>query len=265
MRYNSKAGNLIPKLLCGIAGVSLVVFFLLKKEDAPSNAIPTTNDEMGFVISAFPFTTSKTIHGQGKVHIYQTSFPVNAGTIVEAVLKESGDAVAALYIFDEGRTLNCSKKGKIKGEEAAALTFFNGGRASIIVELTKPYGSYALSVDTKGVERLIETLPYTSPPEAGYMSQTDAEGEKWHWYQIASPVSAGTVISANLSVTGNANMDVTIFVDRDTVSYGANHGIGENEHAELTIEKDSKVYVIIDNVEGEGNYSLTVTSTIPTK
>ncbi len=262
MRYNSKAGNLIPKLLCGIAGVSLVVFFLLKKEEAPSNAISTTNDEMGFVISAFPFTTSKTIHGQEKVHIYQTSFPVDAGTIVEAALKESGDGIAALYISDAGGTLNYSKKGKIKGEEEAALTFFNGGMASIIVELTKPYGSYALSVDTKGMERLVETLPYTS---SGYMSQTDAEGGKWHWYQIASSVSPGTVISANLSVTGNANMDVTIFVDRDTVTYGANHGVGENEHAELTIEKDSKVYVIIDNLEGEGNYSLTITGTVPTK
>ena len=260
MRFNSKAGNLIPKLLCGIAGVSLVVFFLLKKEEAPSNAIPTTNDAPGLVISAFPFTTLKTIHGQEKVHIYQTSFPVDAGTIVEAVLKESGDAVTALYISEERGTLNRSKKGKIKGEEGAALTFFNGGKASIIVELNdkdRTSGSYALSVNTKGMERLVETLPYTS---SGYMSQTDAEGGKWHWYQISSPVSAGTVISANLYVTGNANMDVTIFVDRDTVSYGANHGVGENEHAELTIEKDSKVYVIIDNVEGEGNYSLTITS-----
>lgn len=227
-------------------------------------SVTSNPEEKGYIIESFPFTASRSIQKHDKIHTYQTLFPVENGTIVGAELKASEGAELALYILDENGILNYAKS-KEKGEEEAALTFFNGGKASIIVEEKNRkgrYSPYALSVNIKGVEQLIETLPYTA---SGYMSQTDAEGEKWHWYQIASPVPAGTVISANLSVTGKANMDVTIFVDRNIISYGANHGIGENEHAELAIEKDSKVYVIIDNVEGEGNYSLTIISAVHTK
>lgn len=230
-------------------------------------SVTSNSEEKGYLIESLPFTTSKLIQGQERVHIYQTTFPVDNGTIVGAGLKAIEDAELVLYISDEEGTLNYSKSIG-KGEEEAALTFFNGGMATIIVEVNPvkskedQYGSYALSVNTKGVERIIENLPYTA---SGYMSQIDTEGKRWHWYQIASTVPAGTVISANLSVTGKANMDVTIFVDRHTISYGNNHGIDEDEHAELAIGKDSKVYVIIDNVEGEGNYSLTVTSAVPAK
>ncbi|MBI2560070.1 MAG: hypothetical protein HYW14_02925 [Planctomycetes bacterium] len=228
-------------------------------------SVTSNPEEKGYFIESFPFITSRPVQGQEKVHIYQTVFPVDNGTIVGAWLKASKDAELELYISDEKGTLNCSRKGKGNGEEEAALTFFNGGKASIIVEMKnqegapKAGGSYALSVNTKGVERLIETLPYTA---SDFMSQTDAEGEMWHWYQISSSIPAGATISADLSIKGKADMDLTIFVDRGTISYGANHGIGEDECAELTVEKDSKVYVIIDNVEGEGNYSLTVTSPV---
>jgi hypothetical protein len=221
----------------------------------------------GYHIGSFPFAISKSIQGQDRIHLYQTTFPVDNGTIVRAELKVSGDTDLELCISDEKGTLSCSK-GKEEDEERVALTFFNGGIATVIVEVENKEGPplagifYDLSVNTKGLERMIETLPYSA---TGNMTQTDAEEKKWHWYQIASPVPAGTVISASLSVSEKANMDITIFVDRDTISYGNIHGIGGNEHAELTIEKDSKVFVLIDNVEGEGNYSLTVTSTVPTK
>lgn len=231
--------------------------------------VTTNPEEKGYFIESFPFTTSRPFQGQEKIHVYQTTFTVDKGTIVVATLKSPESAGLALYISDGEGTLNSSiYKGT--DEKEAAMTFLNGGKASIIIESgagspdsplrTQDSGlKYALSVNTKGVEYVIETLPYAT---SGYMSRIDAEGENWHWYQIASPVPAGAVITANLSVPEKANMDVTIFVDKDTISYGADRGIGENESAELLIKKDSKVYIIVDNVAGEGNYSLIVTSAI---
>lgn len=242
--------------------------------------VTTNPEEKGYFIESLPFTTSRPFQGQEKIHIHQTIFTVDKGTIVVATLKSPESAGLALFISNGEGTLNSSiHKGT--DEKEAAMTFLNGGKASIIIEAknndanlslesgvesgesglrTQDSGlKYALSVNTKGVEYVIETLPYAA---SGYMSKIDAEGENWRWYQIASLVPAGTVITANLSVPEKANMDVTIFVDKDTLSYGASHGIGEKEHAELIIEKDSKVYVIVDNVEGEGNYSLIVTSAI---
>lgn len=223
-------------------------------------AVTSVVDEKGYLIDSLPFIVSGSISSQEKMHLYQTSFPLDEGTIVGANLKSLDGADLALYLSDDEGTTNYSKS-KENGEEEAAMTLINGGRSTIIIDAENKGDKdrhYVLSVETKGIERFIESLPYTT---TGYMSHEDAAGRKLHWYHITPHVPAGSVISANLSITGKANMDLTIFVDRDTISYGASHGIGENESAELAIEKDSKVYVIVDNVEGEGDYSLTITST----